>query len=96
VAANAFSRVVALDPEYGDAWNNLAAAHLHLKQKKQAFLALEEASKHKHDSWRMWENYLATAMVSHDTHLITYPDDAYHYYFHINMIRILVKFKRPC
>ena len=65
--------------QYGDAWNNLAAAHLHLKQKcalvpqqradlapcprRQAFNALEQAARLKFESWKVWENYLITAMV---------------------------------
>ena len=63
LATVAFSRVVSFDPEYGDAWNNLAAAHLFMKNKKQAFSALEQAVKFKYESWKLWENYMITALV---------------------------------
>lgn len=78
-AINAFSRVVALEPEvcflsamifgvnsssqYGDAWNNLAAAHLQLRHAEEAFTALQEAVKLKRDSWKVWENYVHAALV---------------------------------
>jgi len=62
VAINAFNRTVSMEPEHGEAWNNLAASHLALKNKKPAFLALEQAVRLKFDSWKTWENYLHTAM----------------------------------
>jgi tetratricopeptide (TPR) repeat protein len=61
-AANAFNRVISLDPEYGDAWNNLAISHLYSNNYKSALGALEQASKFKYDSWKLWENYLTTAI----------------------------------
>lgn len=52
--------------QYGNAWNNLAAAHLHQKNKPQAFSALEQAVKFKNESWKLWENYMCTAVDLHE------------------------------
>ena len=42
-ALRAFTRSSQLEPENGEAWNNLAAIHMHLKHWKQAYNALSGA-----------------------------------------------------
>lgn len=56
-ALDAFTRAVQLDPENGEAWNNIACLHMIKKRSKEAFIAFKEALKLKRDSWQMWENY---------------------------------------
>ncbi|KAI3448862.1 hypothetical protein Pfo_005527 [Paulownia fortunei] len=56
-ALDAFTRAVQLDPENGEAWNNIACLHKIKKRSKEAFIAFKEALKLKRDSWQMWENY---------------------------------------
>jgi tetratricopeptide (TPR) repeat protein len=62
LTVRAFSRVVSIDPEYGDAWNNLAAAHLHLEEHESAFHALEQAVRFNERSWKTWDNYMTCAI----------------------------------
>lgn len=61
-AAGAFSRVVAQDPNDGQAWNNLAAVYLHLKQTDSAFLALKQGVRFRRGEWKVWDNYLTCAL----------------------------------
>ncbi|ESW09834.1 hypothetical protein PHAVU_009G160200 [Phaseolus vulgaris] len=56
-ALDAFTRAVQLDPENGEAWNNIACLHMIKKKSKEAFIAFKEALKFKRNSWRMWETY---------------------------------------
>ncbi|XP_027904629.1 tetratricopeptide repeat protein 27 homolog [Vigna unguiculata] len=56
-ALDAFTRAVQLDPENGEAWNNIAGLHMIKKKNKEAFIAFKEALKFKRNSWQMWENY---------------------------------------
>ncbi|GAU16836.1 hypothetical protein TSUD_367830 [Trifolium subterraneum] len=46
-ALDAFTRAVQLDPENGEAWNNIACLHLIKKKSKEAFIAFKEALKFK-------------------------------------------------
>lgn len=62
VGSRAFQRVVALDDDQPEAWNNLASIYLRMDRKTDAFLALKQATKIKFDSWKMWENLLFTAV----------------------------------
>ncbi|KAG2207717.1 hypothetical protein INT47_011837 [Mucor saturninus] len=62
VGSRAFQRVVALDDDQPEAWNNLASIYLRMNRKTDAFLALKQATKIKFDSWKMWENLLFTAV----------------------------------
>lgn len=62
IGSRAFQRVVALDDDQPEAWNNLASIYLRLNRKTDAFLALKQATKIKFDSWKMWENLLFTAV----------------------------------
>ncbi|CAN1843491.1 Tetratricopeptide repeat protein 27 homolog [Linum perenne] len=61
-ALDGFTRAVQLDPDNGEAWNNIACLHMIKKKSKESFIAFNEALKFKRDSWQMWENYGHVAM----------------------------------
>lgn len=64
IAAEAFTRCVALDDTNAHAWSNLASALLKLDKTKQAFTALKRALQQGEGakrSWRIFENYLLVA-----------------------------------
>ncbi|XP_022745574.1 tetratricopeptide repeat protein 27 homolog isoform X2 [Durio zibethinus] len=61
-ALDAFTRTVQLDPENGEAWNNIACLHMIRKKSKESFIAFKEALKFKRDSWQLWENYSHVAL----------------------------------
>ncbi|GJV77434.1 tetratricopeptide repeat protein 27, partial [Tanacetum coccineum] len=63
-AVDAFTRAVQLDPDNGEAWNNIACLHMTKKRHKQALIAFKEALKFKRNSWQMWENYSQVAVDS--------------------------------
>ncbi|KAG9153932.1 hypothetical protein Leryth_024030 [Lithospermum erythrorhizon] len=56
-ALDGFTRAVQLDPDNGEAWNNVACLHMVKKKSKEAFIAFKEALKFKRNSWQMWENF---------------------------------------
>ncbi|KAI7872363.1 hypothetical protein BDF14DRAFT_1752626 [Spinellus fusiger] len=58
VGMRAFQRVVALDQEQAEAWNNLSSIYLHLDRKPDAYLALKQATRINYSSWKMWQNLL--------------------------------------
>uniref|UniRef100_A0ACD5VXK4 Uncharacterized protein n=1 Tax=Avena sativa TaxID=4498 RepID=A0ACD5VXK4_AVESA len=61
-ALDAFSRAVQLDPENGEAWNNIACLHM-IRGKSQASVqSFREAVKFKRNSWEVWENYSKVAL----------------------------------
>ncbi|KAL8139663.1 hypothetical protein V2J09_005684 [Rumex salicifolius] len=60
-ALDGFTRAVQLDPDNGEAWNNVACLHMMKKRNKEAFIAFKEALKFKRKSWQMWENYSCVA-----------------------------------
>ncbi|KAG0173821.1 hypothetical protein DFQ28_004552 [Apophysomyces sp. BC1034] len=62
VAQRAFQRVVALDNEQAEAWNNLSSVYVRMDRKLDAFLALKQATKLKFDNWKMWQNLLFVAV----------------------------------
>jgi len=68
LAAEAFTRCVALDDKNSLAWSNLASAHLSLDRTKEAFAALKKAvaSDDNKKSWRIWDNYLIVAAKLND------------------------------
>jgi Flp pilus assembly protein TadD len=61
--ATAFLRVTALEPESGDAWNNLAACYIRMEKNTEALHALEQALRLNRENWRMWENYLLLSVT---------------------------------
>ncbi|CAG8551505.1 4055_t:CDS:2 [Racocetra fulgida] len=62
VAQQAFFRTISLDPENSEAWNNLASVFLKQGRKSDAFNAFQQGLKQKYDSWRIWTNYMYTAV----------------------------------
>ncbi|WOG90974.1 hypothetical protein DCAR_0310221 [Daucus carota subsp. sativus] len=52
-----FTRSVQLDPDNGEAWNNIACLHMIKKQSKESFIAFKEALKFKRNSWELWDNF---------------------------------------
>ncbi|XP_047085132.1 tetratricopeptide repeat protein 27 homolog [Lolium rigidum] len=61
-AVDAFSRAVQIDPENGEAWNNIGCLHM-IRGKSQASVqAFREAVKFKRTSWELWENYSKVAL----------------------------------
>ncbi|KAL6338083.1 hypothetical protein AAG906_010651 [Vitis piasezkii] len=60
-ALDGFTRAVQLDPENGEAWNNIACLHMIKKKSKESFIAFKEALKFKRNSWQLWENYSQVA-----------------------------------
>ncbi|KAJ2760909.1 hypothetical protein IWQ57_006185, partial [Coemansia nantahalensis] len=63
-AADAFLRVVNIDPDNGEAWNNLATVYLRLgpDYQRRALHALRVAAKFMRDSWRVWSNLMHVSM----------------------------------
>ncbi|KAI9079748.1 hypothetical protein K1719_038369 [Acacia pycnantha] len=61
-ALDGFTRAVQLDPENGEAWNNIACLHMIKKRSKESFIAFKEALKFKRNSWQLWENYSHVAV----------------------------------
>ncbi|KAH0460323.1 hypothetical protein IEQ34_010986 [Dendrobium chrysotoxum] len=61
-ALDGFTRAVQLDPENGEAWNNVACLHMINKKSKAAFIAFKEALKFRRSSWQLWENYSHVAV----------------------------------
>ncbi|KAH0860647.1 hypothetical protein HID58_088908 [Brassica napus] len=61
-ALDSFTFAVQLDPDNGEAWNNIACLHMIKKKSKESFIAFKEALKFKRDSWQMWENFSHVAM----------------------------------
>ncbi|KAJ2415509.1 hypothetical protein GGI10_001657 [Coemansia sp. RSA 2530] len=64
LAATAFQRVVSLEHDNGEAWNNLATVYIHMgsSQRNRAWYALREAVKAKYDSWQVWSNFLTVSV----------------------------------
>ncbi|SAL97342.1 hypothetical protein [Absidia glauca] len=62
VGIKAFQRVVNLDNEQAEAWNNLSSIYVRTDRKLDAFLALKQACKLKFDSWKMWQNLLVVSV----------------------------------
>ncbi|OWM66522.1 hypothetical protein CDL15_Pgr013739 [Punica granatum] len=58
-AVDGFTRAVQLDPENGEAWNNIACLHMIKKKSKESFIAFKEALKR--NSWQLWENFSQVA-----------------------------------
>ncbi|KAG0056576.1 hypothetical protein BGZ83_004358 [Gryganskiella cystojenkinii] len=58
VAIEAFTKVVSIDQNNGEAWNNLAAIHMRRNDNLDAQHALRQALKEKRESWKIWSNYM--------------------------------------
>ncbi|KAJ2718476.1 hypothetical protein GGI07_005740 [Coemansia sp. Benny D115] len=63
-ASHAFQRVVSLDYDNGEAWNNLASSYLYQgsENKDRAWYALREATKQTRDSWMIWSNFMTVSI----------------------------------
>ncbi|CAN6180041.1 unnamed protein product [Urochloa humidicola] len=61
-AVDAFSRAVQIDPENGEAWNNIACLHMIRGKSQAAVQAFREAVKFKRNSWEIWDNYSKVAL----------------------------------
>ncbi|KAG0250795.1 hypothetical protein BG011_008075 [Mortierella polycephala] len=62
VAIEAFTRVVSIDPDNGEAWNNMAAIYMRNNNNLDAQHALRQALKEKRGSWKIWSNYMYCSM----------------------------------
>lgn len=64
IAAEAFTRCVAIDEDDGKSWSNLATALLRLGKKAEAFSALKRALRVATETknWRIWTNYVTIAI----------------------------------
>ena len=61
-AIRAFNRVTILDPENGEAWNNLASVYIKQKKLRESFRCIRESLRHSYDASNVWENYLFVAV----------------------------------
>lgn len=62
LAAEAFSRCVALDSTHAMAWSNLSAAFVEQNKLKEALSCLKRAvASDSQSNWRIWENYMLVA-----------------------------------
>lgn len=68
LAAEAFSRCVALDETDVKSWANLSTALIKLGKKSEAFKSLQQASKSAGElkDWRIWDNYVTVAADLND------------------------------
>lgn len=63
LAAEAFSRCVALDETHSLSWSNLSAAYVQLDKLKEAHSCLKRAiSSDARKNWRIWDNYMIVSM----------------------------------
>lgn len=58
-----FCRCVQQDMEIGEAWSNMGAIYMRQKLYPQAHSALEQALKHKRDSWQVLENAMGCCLA---------------------------------
>ncbi|CAF2114729.1 unnamed protein product [Rotaria magnacalcarata] len=61
LGVRAYSRCTNIETDNFEAWNNLAACHIKLKQKDKAHKVFLEAIKCNYDNWKVWENFLWTS-----------------------------------
>lgn len=62
LCVKAYKRVVTLDPDSFEAWNNMANAYIHMGEKAKAWKVLQESLKCNYEDWRVWENYLLVSV----------------------------------
>ncbi|KAK6591074.1 3x TPR domain-containing [Cryptosporidium xiaoi] len=70
VAQQAFSRVVSLDQQQGEAWANLAAALSKKLLWNEAQNAIDQGLKYSRDNWMMWDSCLKIAIQREDLNRI--------------------------
>ncbi|KAF9604156.1 hypothetical protein IFM89_002831 [Coptis chinensis] len=61
-ALEGFTRAVKLDPDNGEAWNNIACLHVMKNRNKEALIAFRQALQFRRNSWQLWENYSQVAL----------------------------------
>jgi tetratricopeptide (TPR) repeat protein len=61
-AASAFQRLICIDNNLAEAWNNLAACHSRLGNALEAYNALVQGIKHDRQNWKMTENLLILSL----------------------------------
>ncbi|KAI9208102.1 uncharacterized protein BJ171DRAFT_557816 [Polychytrium aggregatum] len=61
LGAEAFTRVVTLDNNNGEAWTNLSSIYIRQKNKRGAWRALREALRHQYENYKVWQNYMYTS-----------------------------------
>ncbi|KAJ1657008.1 hypothetical protein IWQ61_003513 [Dispira simplex] len=62
IAIQGFLRTVSLDPDNGEAWNNLASCYLRQDKPADAFNTYKQAVRKNFENWRIWSNYLYVAI----------------------------------
>ncbi|KAI9295879.1 TPR-like protein, partial [Neoconidiobolus thromboides FSU 785] len=61
-AQKCFQKVTSIDPDNGEAWNNLATIYIRKGKKSEALISLQQALKHSPGNWKMWTNLQYTAV----------------------------------
>ncbi|RUS15783.1 hypothetical protein BC937DRAFT_92002 [Endogone sp. FLAS-F59071] len=61
-ASAAFVRVVGIDSDNAEAWNNLASVLIRQGKKVEALQPLRQAIRLKRENWRIWQNFLFCAI----------------------------------
>jgi tetratricopeptide (TPR) repeat protein len=61
-AINCFIRLVTMEEDNAEAWNNLASCQIKRGLKKEALRSLEEAARHQHDNWKIVTNIVYVAL----------------------------------
>lgn len=61
ISIKAWHHAVTLEPEFGEAWNNLAGAYLKKNEKHRAQCIFKEALRCSHDNVKIWENFLVVS-----------------------------------
>ncbi|RHZ68910.1 hypothetical protein Glove_292g34 [Diversispora epigaea] len=62
IASHAFLRTISISPENSEAWNNLGSVFLKRNLKIEAFNAFQQGLKLNYDNWKIWSNYMYTAI----------------------------------
>ncbi|EDQ93082.1 uncharacterized protein MONBRDRAFT_17320 [Monosiga brevicollis MX1] len=62
LVCKAFRRKVEIDDDDFESWNNLANGYVKTGDKRRAYYAFHEASRHAYDNWKVWENLSAVAV----------------------------------
>lgn len=65
LALKSFTRVVAIDPNNGEAWANISGILLQLRKPLYAYKPQMIACKLLYDNWRCWENMEVISLASH-------------------------------